>query len=651
MKKTPFIFILLCFYLCYNSFSFAQDKALDTMLSRYSDNSIAQDKLPFSVIKRKILGLYDSRNRLGANGSNYIQRFAATILNHYGYIAEPYDIRRGFPDEAEMKQYDVIITWFTEGDIPNAIDYLNWIEKQVSLYDKKLIVIEQTGLEIEEKTQRGYNYDLKARLLRLIDLEYRAFDRNKSTKVSIHSFNKQMMEYERKFDKYPGEYEWTVPIEDRGVKSWMTVEHKDFPNHIGHVVTTSPKGGYIKSGYAYWVEPEHLNKDSIRNKWYINPFLFFSEILGKRTAPIPDPTTKNGRRVFFSHVDGDAFNSRSVIGIDQYSSDVLYTYFRDEIPDIPIGVSYIGAEVDPFPIKGSDIKTHFGKITGNNGRYKIGKLGSKRLLKTAQKIAKLPNVELATHTYHHPYQWRGKSKTSAFKKGKFNLEFEIKGSVDFINKYIAPKGKRVEVIYWSGDTNPPNEAFDIVERIGIKNINGGDAMYDSHYNSITSLSPYARKMGKHWQIHSCQSNENLYTNLWREDFNGIENVIENYVRTESPRRLQCANLYYHFYSGTRLTALNALRKVYKFAKDQNYSLVFPSEYISMVEGFLSTELFKIGPNRYAVVKRGKLNTLRLDQGEVNPERSRGILKVNEINNSQYITLDPTVKFPIIQVEL
>ena len=47
-----------------------------------------------------------------------------------------------------------------------------------------------------------------------------------------------------------------------------------------------------------------------------------------------------------------------------------------------------------------------------------------------------------------------------------------------------------------------------------------------------------------------QANENLFTDLWRRDFNGLENVIETYKRTENPRRLQCANLYYHFYSLT-----------------------------------------------------------------------------------------------------
>lgn len=607
----------------------------------------------FPPVLRHILGVYDSRGEQEAFAYNKIQLHAASVLNHLGYVVEPIDLRtESLPSEEEMKKYGAILTWFEEPDIINPIDFLAWIEKQ-AVKGKKIIILGYTGMEEEAYTHEKFQPDIKARLLRLVDLEYRGFSQKLGTSIEVDYVNRDMMEFEQKFKQHPGDYEWVIPYEDRDVKTWMTIVDKRRDNSESHIVTTSPKGGYAKFGYALWEENESFAGDDPRYKWYFDPFLFFTEILGKNESPIPDPTTKNGKRLFFSHVDGDAFNSFSLIDMTQYSSDILYQFYKKEIPHIPLGISFIGAEVDPFGIKGSDemIKDPKGrKDKSGNPLYIKGRRGNKRLLQVAKKIASLPNVQLASHTYHHPYKWKAPNLTSAFKRDPFDYVFEIKGSIDFINQYISPKGKKVEVLYWSGDTTPPEKAFALVDKMGVKNINGGDSMYDEKYNSLAHLSPFARKTGKYWQIHSCQSNENLYTNLWREDFNGMENVLEHFRRTESPRRLACANLYYHFYSGIRQPALDALKKVYQWAEKEKYEMVYPTEYIGQVEGFLSAKIYKVREGGYLILDRGDLSTVRLDVGDVDMERSRGVVSVTETNDSLYISLDPEEKYPIVQLD-
>ena len=75
----------------------------------------------------------------------------------------------------------------------------------------------------------------------------------------------------------------------------------------------------------------------------------------------------------------------------------------------------------------------------------------------ARRIFALPNVEVASHTYSHPFEWEdaeaGKREPHvphlAIKGYTFDLEREIKGSIDYINS-LAPRDKRVKVLLWTG---------------------------------------------------------------------------------------------------------------------------------------------------------------------------------------------------------
>lgn len=637
-------------------FGRAQDKGeaerslIKINLDAYLKGMTKPEEAPYPEIKRRVLGLYEDKDFILGHIYNPIQAKVTMVLNHLGYIVEPLNLRKSpLPDDEQMKQYDVIITWFQKASIPSAVSYLIWVEKQVAK-GKKLIVLGKTGLEMDDRTGESYPNDMKARLLRLVGLEYRGFSRRLSPKVFIDQMDDDMVEFERKYRKHPGDYAWVVPYDKKRVKTWLSIGHEDFPKGSSSVVTTSKLGGYVMQGYGIWNEP---NVPVQRYKWYINPFLFFEEILGNREIPVPDPTTKDGKRVFFTHIDGDSFHSFSQVERGKYSSEILMDFIANSISDTPIGVSFVVSEVDPFGIEGSE--TYLPDPGGKKDKdgspiYVIGKRGNKKLLEIARKIAALPNVEIASHTYHHPYIWRGENRTSAYKREPFDVEFETKGSIDFINEYIAPEGKKVKMMFWTGDTTPGEKAFEILEEMGVANINGGDAAYDEHYNSLTTVSPYGRKAGKYWQVFSCQSNENLYTNLWRADFNGLENVLQTMKRTESPRRLQCANLYYHFYTGDRVASMNAIKKVYQWVEDQGYAKVFPSEYTTFVNGFYSTRVFRLSNSRFVVAGRGKLNTIRLDEGKVNLKKSYGVTQVDEINDSYYLSLDPKVKYPIIQTE-
>ena len=99
-------------------------------------------------------------------------------------------------------------------------------------------------------------------------------------------------------------------------------------------------------------------------------------------------------------------------------------------------------------------------------------------------------------------------------------------------------------------------------------MNGGDSRLDGEYPSYHYVAPLYRQHEGFYQIHSSNSNENTYTNLWSGPFGGYVNAIQTFANTDSPRRILPVNVYYHFYSGERQAALEALRIVYNWVHER-----------------------------------------------------------------------------------
>jgi len=82
----------------------------------------------------------------------------------------------------------------------------------------------------------------------------------------------------------------------------------------------------------------------------LDPFGFFQNAFVDRPAPIPDVTTLSGRRIYFSHIDGDGWNNVSQIESyrdrRQISAQVVLDKLIAPYPDLPVTVGVIGANVD-----------------------------------------------------------------------------------------------------------------------------------------------------------------------------------------------------------------------------------------------------------------------------------------------------------------
>jgi len=191
----------------------------------------------------------------------------------------------------------------------------------------------------------------------------------------------------------------------------------------------------------------YRNFDDVDNpikRWIVNPFLFVKAAFPTR-FPVPDVTTRDGKRVAYIHIDGDGALSKSEVIKGDDAALVYYKKIAKVYP-FKTGVSFIVADLDT--------KFH----------------GNEKIIKTAKEIYALPYIEPATHTYTHPLNWsegivafsKGKNVNRAMyggikaykeQDGEVNKPFEIKGSIKFIDR-LLPQGKSCKVVYWSGDCLP-----------------------------------------------------------------------------------------------------------------------------------------------------------------------------------------------------
>ena len=434
-------------------------------------------------------------------------------------------------------------------------------------------------------------------------------------------------------------------------------------------------------------------------QWYVNPFRFLEMVLRGGYEPKPDITTLNGRRIFYSHIDGDGWNNLSEI--KKYrkhktiSADVIYKEVLQAFPEIPVSVSIISSEMDE-------------KCYGLSVSADI-----------ARKIFALPNVEPTSHTHSHPLFWHyletmqpeleaqflhkypkkperkglysmvfGKKTESSWHEHKehghegeffervlspdargelfknqyyetprsyacepYDLEQEIVGSIEVVNS-LSPEHKKARLMQWSGDTSPYEEVLRVTREAGYLNINGGDSRFDNEYPSYTSVSPVGLRVGDEIQIYSSNSNENTYTNLWTDRFYGFLYLQHTVKNTENPIRVQPFNIYYHMYSGEKQASLNALLANIRFAQQQPTIDIFASDFAAIANGFFSARFESEGDGAWRVRDRGALQTLRFDIPEavVDMNRSEGVTGYSYHGGSMYVSLDEDTEEPLVVVK-
>ena len=553
-----------------------------------------------NAIKREVLLLCNPLHKSDTINDTSAHRIASVALEYLGFTPVIKNIQ-DFKKDFNTKNYAAIIVWFDK-KLDDYENFSKWITKKIKDGQKVIFFSE-------------YSLDPSSTFLEDIGIKV---EKNLSTKKDI---SKNKIIYQDKMIGYeinPSINYLRYMITPKSKKNLLT--YKNSKSQTSTLAAIMPWGGYVLIDSLYYT---FLDSDLL----VIDLFQFYKEALEIDNFPIPDVTTENGRRLFFVHIDGDGSANKVEGKRDKYSIELIYEEFLKRYK-IPQSISIVESEIAPY------------------GLYPNL---SARLEKTAKKIYELPYIDAATHTFSHPFFWKkiknyslDKNYHLKVKNYDFYLPREIKGSLNYINTKLLPKNKkRANTIFWTGDCMPQEKTLEYIYKNGINNLNGGDTEIRNSIPWISRVQPYGIKIGDYYQIYTAQQNENIYTNDWYGPFWGFKQVIQTFKLTNKPKRLKAMNIYYHFYSGSKLASIKALKEVYEWAIKQESMPIFATEYSPKVIDFYDASIAKV--NNYWLIKGLKdLKTIRVahSMGFVDMDKSVGVVGKKSEKGFDYIHLAP-----------
>jgi len=554
------------------------------------------------VLPRKVLVIYNPAESPDLHYQDVV-RFLGAPLAYLGLVPEYMPFNSDLPRADLTGRYAGVISWINSDDVATNSPYPAWLMQQI-----------EQKIPVAVFSRFGFAAD--SGFLEKLGLHYQDIKSNDTLQVQQYH---PMMGFEmpvnaRTHDVYPIKADNATPL--------LSLSNAS-AKQILHPAAITAWGGYVLAPYTVDILPAKEGGE----RWYINPLEFLSQALKLDTQrPIADVTTENGRRLLMVHMDGDGFMSIAERPTRPFNGQVLLDDFFKRY-QIPTTVSVIEGEV------------------GATGLYPTQ---SPALEKIAREIYSLPWVELASHSYSHPFYWSKAENAEhgddyeayhlPIKNYKYSSAREISGSINYINQQLAPKNKQVKVFLWTGNCVATPDALAETVKAGVLNMNGGDTTITRSKNSWTLISGLGLKKGNNFQVFAPNQNENVYTNLWTGPFYGFERVIETFELTDSPHRFKPINIYYHSYLVSKTAGANSLHKIYQWALKQAVFPVYSSEYIQKVLDFNDFVIAKTAQG-YRFRGNEQLRTVRFGlEQDIDFAQSPTVAGFNQHNQQRYVHL-------------
>ncbi|WP_319782913.1 endo alpha-1,4 polygalactosaminidase [Oceanisphaera sp. IT1-181] len=517
-------------------------------------------------IARRVLGFFDSTQE-DYTGS-LCHRLGATSIEYLGYVPECLDVNTIDFARLDINRYAAIVAWLDESTYNQQPQLQAWLAQHLNVRPMLFLGDLPTLPALRAELGLQTAGDLQGK----INIS-QGKDWLKSTNTIAFS----------EFETYS---KWLSAKPEVEVLLGVTDDTAD----TAGLLFSAPWGGAALSPLPITT----LAND--KEVWLIDPFRLLEGILSLPAIPAADVTTETGRRILTSHVDGDGFPSKSWFPGKPYTAEVLMEHIFKPF-NIPQTVSVIEGEVSKqglYPEISAELET------------------------IARNIFSLPNIEVASHTFSHPFFWKSTTSIKEKKYGdnlpipNYDVDFhkEIIGSVDYINQRLAPKDKKTNLILWSGGANPDEKTLGIAERANLLNVNGGNTNVVFGNSSLTQVSPTIAWYPTAVQVYAPVLNENVYTSEWTENFEGYRRVIETFELLGSPRRLKTIGIYYHMYSGTYPASLKAVKDVHAWAIQQKVTPLYLSEYAMRAKTLYETGLAHTLDGRWQITSSG-IKSLRL----------------------------------------
>lgn len=543
-------------------------------------------------IARRVLGFYNGQLQSLLNSECH--RMLSMPLEYLGYIPDCRDVHAFNFETFDVSQYAAIVFWIKSGDydlVPAVNDLIE------SAYEKlPMLFLETFPNKSSIQTLLGVQTEpaLSPPLIQVKGLDW------------TEAFKKAQ------FNQFETADKWRINENKISPK----VVFEDHYNTQTSYVFSANWGGAALDPY-----PLKILANQQKTTWMLDPFRILEETLHLPPLPVPDITTESGRRLLLSHVDGDGFPSKSAFPNNPFTAEIL----RDNIFSrykIPHTVSIIQGEIYSGGL--------FPKISAT-------------LEEIARSIFKIANVEIASHTYSHPFFWNSTSTSEKLygdhlpiKDYEIDYQKEILGSLEYINNTLAPSDKKARLLLWSGSANPSEDTLQIAEQNNILNVNGGNTYIVNGDNDLSQVYPHIVWYPSAVQVYAPTINENLYTHLWTEHYDGYARVIESFKLLETPRRLKPISIYYHMYSGRFPASLKALEDIYQWAMAQSVNPMYLSEFASRARTLYDTGIAKTLDGKWQIASTG-IKSIRLPH-ELGYPSTGDIAGYSDSSDGKYLSL-------------
>ena len=556
------------------------------------------------VFPRRILALYDGQDQPDGLQNSEMHKLLAMPLEYLGYTLEYVDARKGLPNNCLAGQYAGIVSWFNSDESPQSEDYKSWLSRQLN-----------NGIKVAIFGKLGFTAD--SLFLQRLGVANVANNIQKPLEID-HSDN--LIGYE--VDPHPRSRDLTL---------WKSVDptikqHLSVIDQNGQQLTAVLTGQWGGAALHPYVIKTGFHG---QQRWIIDPFKFLTKALDLPPMPVPDVTTENGKRLLLVQIDGEGASSVA------------------EMPDTPLAIEVIRNQI----LQVYQWPTTVSVIEGEVGATGAFPTQTVQLEKAMQDIFRLDNVEIASHSYSHPSAWFQKTTTNTSDDNyqlpivgySFDLIREIAGSVDYINQHLAPAHKRVSVFLWTGDGLAADDALTLTKSLGLENMNGGGASITLSEPSMTRVPPMGYPVNDNFQVYAPVASDYVYTNQWNGNFSGMQQAIETFEQTDLPHRLKPIHIHYHFYSGSKIASIDALKDVYNWVAKQKTSPILISDYAHKIKAFQHISVARTQDGAWDIRGLGDLHTLRLASaitGSPDLQRSQGVTGVHELQQGRYASLSP-----------
>jgi hypothetical protein len=416
--------------------------------------------------------------------------------------------------------------------------------------------------------------------------------------------------------------------------------------------------------------------------WVLDPFAFFAKVFGRGLLPVPDVTTLDGRRLFFSTVMSEGWLSlkpaRSFGEEPQLGSEILRDRLIVPFPDLPVTVAVLIGDLDPA--LGGPLATTGGLVAqalfalpqvqiATTGRSLIrdwgyfarydpqGEADTVRALRgDPARTTDVGLVNAAVRSLGGAFAATGQSDLDRlataprlYSRDPFDVASETTGALAEAAA-LAPEGRKASAFLWTGDARPFETALSAVQDAGFAALGGGGGRYNQFAPSVSLLSPFTAPVGAHAQVYNALSGDDAYTNYWTNPIYGFHAFAQTLAWTETPRRLKPFQLAFSARSAVDFGTRRAVQMLLEQARTGDVIPVTAAEYASTVQGFQTLRTLQQGATAWRVLDRGALQTIRFDRASgysLDLGTSTGVLGARRLGDTLYVALNPGAAEPLI----